>query len=90
MTKFSNKLKETLFLAYFGPIFPILGPKRIFPENPDLSRTTSHEILAPCKNLEKINDTIPRKRLDRRKDGRTDPILYDPSRHRRGLNRIYF
>ena len=34
--------------------------------------TTSHGIVAPCQNLEKINVTIPRKCLDRRKDRRTD------------------
>ena len=48
----------------------------MFPENPTLSRITSHGILALCRNLEKINDAIPRKRLDRRKDewteGRTE------------------
>ena len=27
MTKFSNKLKKTLFLTHFEPIFPILGAK---------------------------------------------------------------
>ena len=78
MTKFSNKLKKPCFC----PIFPIFGAKKIFPKNPALSRTTSHGILAPCQNLEKINDTIPRKHLDRqdrrsdrRMEGRTDPIL---------------
>ena len=30
MTKFSNKFKK----PYFGPIFPTLGAKKIFPENP--------------------------------------------------------
>ena len=36
------------------------------------SGTTSHEFLAPCQNLEKTNDSIPRKCLDRRKDRRMD------------------
>ena len=49
-----------------------MGQKKIFLENPALSRTTSHGILALCQNLEKINETIPRKRTDRPKDGRTD------------------
>ena len=52
-------------------MFPILGAKRIFLENPGLSRT-SYRFLAPCQNLEKTNDTIPRKRLDRSTDGRTN------------------
>ena len=37
-----------------------------------LSHTTSHGILAPCQISEKTNDTIPRKHLDRRMDGRVE------------------
>ena len=62
-------------MAHFGFIFPILGAKKIFLTNPALSRTTSYEFLAPCKNLEKFNDTIQRKqpnRQDQRKDGRME------------------
>ena len=33
MTKFFFKLK-TLFLAYFLPISPIFGAKKVFPKNP--------------------------------------------------------
>ena len=43
-----------------------------FLENPTLSHTTSQGTLALCQNLEKINDTIPRKQPDRWKDGRTE------------------
>ena len=68
MTKFSNILKKNLFLAHF----PNFGSKNVFPENPALSRTTSHRILVPCQSSEETNDTNPRKRLDRRADGRTD------------------
>ena len=70
-----------MFLTHFGPIFPIFGAKKVLPENPALSRTTttSHGILVPCQILEKINDKILRKSPDRRKDGdtegRTDTIL---------------
>ena len=42
---------------------------------------TSHRFLAPCQNLEKTTDAIPRKRPDRRKDGRTDrPYFIGPFR----------
>ena len=49
----------------------------------DFSGITSHGVLAPYENLEKIYVAIPRKRLDRWKGGRTeghpeeetDPIL---------------
>ena len=66
----------------FGPFlvhFPILGAKKnYFLENLALSRTTSYGFLAPCQNLEKSNDTIPRNHSDRRRnggtEGRTDPI----------------
>ena len=72
MTNFSNKFKKTLFLAHLWHIFPIFGAKKVFLENPPLSRTTSYGFLTPCQNLEKVNDAIQRKRLDRRKDKRTD------------------
>ena len=75
MTQFFNKFKKPCF----WPISPIFGTKKIFLENQALSRTTSYEFLAPCQNLQKVNDTIQRKCPDRRKDrkteGRTDPIL---------------
>ena len=87
MTKFSNKLKKP-FLAHFRPFFTILGQKKLFPENPALSRTNLYEFLAPCQISEKTNDAIPRKRLDRRTDGRTerrtDPILQDTYGYHRG------
>ena len=70
MTKFFNKFKK----PYFWSIFPILGAKNFLLENPALSRTTAYGFLAPCQNLEKNNDAIPRKHPDRRKEGLTDPI----------------
>ena len=59
----------------FGPFlvnFCNLGGKKNFPENPALSQVTSYRFLAPCQNLEKTNDTIPRKRPEKPKDGRMD------------------
>ena len=68
-----------MFLAAFGPFFSILGQKIFFSENPALSRTTSYELQATYQILEKTYDTIPRKyldrRMDRRTEGRTNPIL---------------
>ena len=72
MNKIPNKLIKTLFLARFGSIFPIFEVKKIFLENLALSHATSYGFLAPCQNLEKVNDTIQRKCPDRWKDGRTD------------------
>ena len=61
MTKFSNKLKKPCF----WPIFQFF---------PALSRTTSHGILAPCRNLEKklLHSS---KKTAGQSEGRTDPIL---------------
>ena len=63
-------------MAHFGFIFPIFGAKKIFLTNPALSCTTSYGFLAPCKNLEKFDDTIQRKhpnrQKDRQKDGRVE------------------
>ena len=70
MTNVFNIFKKTLFLAHFWPIFPTFGAKKIFLEIAALSHTASYGFVAI--NLEKTNDTIPKKRLDRRKDGRTD------------------
>ena len=67
MTKFSNKFKKPCWVH-----FPNSWGKKIFLENPALLHTTSYGFLAPCQNLEKVNDTIQRKCQDRQKDGRTD------------------
>ena len=85
MTQFSNKFKKPCF----WPIFPIFGAKKIFLENPALSRTTSYGFLAPCQNLEKVNDTIQRKHPDRWKDGRTDrPYFIGPFQLPPGVQKI--
>ena len=62
---------ENPVLASFLANFPYFGGKKNFSWKIWLSRTTSYGFLAPCKNLEKVNDTIQRKYLDRRKDGQT-------------------
>ena len=61
MTKFFNKFKNPCFWS----IFPILGAQR-------LCHANLYRFLAPCQNLEKTNDTIPRKQPDRCKDGRME------------------
>ena len=68
-----------MFLAPFGPFSQFWGKKIFFSENPTLSRTTSYALQATYQILEKSYDTIPRKyldrRMDRRTEGRTNPIL---------------
>ena len=82
MTNFSINSKKPV-LAHFWSIFPILGANFFSPENQILPCTTSYGFLAQGQNLEKTNDTIPRKCLDRRMEGRmegqADSILKDPS-----------
>ena len=63
---FFQQIQKALFLVHF----PNFGGKIFFPENPALSCTTSYGFLAPCQNLVKINDVIPRRCPDRQ-DGRT-------------------
>ena len=78
MTLFPINSKNPVFGPFLAH-FPVFGAKKIFLENPALSRTTSYGFLAPSQNLEKVNDTIQRKRPDRRKDGRTDrPCFIGP------------
>ena len=64
---FGPYLRNQNFSKYgiFGQFSAFLGANKIFMENLALSRTKSHGFLAPCQNLEKIDDTIQRKCLDR-------------------------
>ena len=88
MTIFFNKLKKHCF-GRFSVHFPNFGGKKNFSGK---SGSATHnfilyKFLVPWPNLEKTNDTIPRKRLDRRTnrrrtkgrkggrtEGRTNPI----------------
>ena len=87
MTTFFNNFKKPIFWS----IFHIFGAIKLSPKNFVLSCTTSHEFLAPRQTQKKTKDPIPRKYLarwkkgrmegrpDSRMDGRTDPILKEPS-----------
>ena len=72
MIKFLNKFKKPCFWPIFGPFSLFWGAKKILLENSALSCTTSYGFLAPCQNLEKTNDKIPRKHPDRWKDRQKD------------------
>ena len=94
MTIFFNKLKKHCF-GRFSVHFPNFGGKKNFSGK---SGSATHnfilyEFLVPWPNLEKTNDTIPRKRLDRRTngrrtEGRTNPISQDPFGYCRGSNKL--
>ena len=73
MTKFSNRLKKPWFWPILDPFAQFWAKKKF--SQKALSHATSNEFLAPCQISEKTNDTIPRKCLDRRTEGWTDPIL---------------
>ena len=68
MTKFSNKLKKTLFLAHFGPFFPILGQKKVFPENLALSHTNFYHAKFQKKLIIQFQENAW---TEGRKDGQT-------------------
>ena len=72
MNTFSNKLKKPCFWPILGLFSEFLGQKKFSSKKSALSHTTSYGFLAPCQNLEKINDTNQRKCPDRRKDGQKD------------------
>ena len=81
MKQFANKSKKKPVFGPFWAHFPNFWGKKIIPENPALSCTTSHGILPTCQNLEKINDTVPRKclgrwRMDWSTDRRKDTLFY--------------
>ena len=70
-------MTKTLVLAHFWSIFTILGAKNFSEKSGSVTHNFIWVPSAPCQNLEKTNDTIPRKCPDRWKDGRmegwTDP-----------------
>ena len=69
MTKSFNILKKNPVFDPFLAHFPDFWGKKIFSGK---SGSTSYGFLASCQNLEKTNDTIPRKHPDRWKDGWKD------------------
>ena len=88
MTKFSNKLKKPCFWPILDPFSQFWGKKN-FSQKIRLFQAQLHMSVQHHANFQKkTNDTIPRKRLDRRTEGRTegrtDPILQDPSSYHRG------
>ena len=70
MTKFFNKNSKNPVFGPFLVHFPNFGGKKFFQER--LCHANLYRFLAPCQNLEKTNDTIPRKQSDRCKDGRME------------------
>ena len=72
MTKSFNKFKKPCFQSIFPPFSQFWGQKEFFSEDPALSCTTSYGFLSLLQNSEKTNDAIPRKRLDRKTNGRAE------------------
>ena len=66
-------LKNPYFWSNFDPFSQCFGQRKFFEKDLVLSHTTSFGFLAlhHAKNLEKTNNPIPRKHLDRGKDGQT-------------------
>ena len=76
MTKFFNKFKTSFSGPFLAYLLNFEGGKKKKLQKIWLSRTTSCRFLAQisglCQNLQETNDTNPRKRLERWKDGRMD------------------
>ena len=72
MTKFFNKFKKPCFWPIFGPFSQFWGQKLFFKKIGLCHAQLHMGILAPYQNLEKTNETIPRKHPDRQKDGQKD------------------
>ena len=91
-TQIPDKTNEVIFLkspkTIFGPFLTIFGH---FCSKIRLSHTTICEPLTPCQVSEKTNEPIPRKLMDRRKDGRKDrPYFIGPFRPRLGVQQNTF
>ena len=73
--RFFNKFRKPCFWS----IFPVLGAKNFFQENPVLSRTTSYWFLAPWQNFKKLmikfQENTQTDRRTERNEGQIDPIL---------------
>ena len=79
---------------YFGPYLK----NKIFPKYEICTGTQNiiHGFLATCQKLNKNNDTIPRKHLDRKTEGQTEgrmegqsnPIWMDPFRYHQGSKKL--
>ena len=66
MTNFFNKLKKLCYCPIFGTFSQFLEQK-IFVQKMAQSHKTSYGFLAPRQNLEKTNNTLPRKCQGRQK-----------------------
>ena len=72
-----NKFKNSVF----GPFCKILGQK-IFRKSGSIMQNLTWAFSTMPKFRKKTNDTIPRKRLDRKMEG--EPTLWDTSSYRQG------
>ena len=74
MKNFQINSKNSIFVHFLH-----FWGKETFFKKIWLSGTTKHGPLTPCRVSEKTNDQIPRKLLDRRTEGWTDPNSWDPA-----------
>ena len=78
MTKSSNKFRKPCFWPFLDPFFQFWGQKN-FSRKSGFATHNFIWVSSPMPKFRKINDTIPRKCPDRRKDGRTDrPYFIGP------------
>ena len=80
MTKFSNKFKKLCFWPILGPFSQFFGEKK-FPRKSGSVTRNFIWVSSTMPKFRKVNDTIQRKRPDKRKDG---PLRYK----RESLSRV--
>ena len=71
MTKFFNKFKKPCFWSTFGPFSQFLSKINFSGKSGSVTYNFIW-ISSIMPKLKKTNDTIPRKHLDRRTDGKMD------------------
>ena len=83
MTQFFFEFKKPCFWSTFSPFSNFWGANNFF-QKIQLCHTTSYEFQAPCQNVEKSSNIIPRKHPDTQKAGWKD------GKKDRRLDRPYF
>ena len=87
---FSNKFKKPCFWPILGPFSQFLGQRKISWKIWLCHAQLHYGFLAPYQNLERVNDAIQRKRLDRWKDRRMDrPYFIGPFQLLLGVQKAF-
>ena len=81
----TEQIQWKLMIRFFFKPSQFFGQKKFFQKNWVVKHTWGS--LAPCQNLHKFDDPIPRKYPDVRSEGWTELISKDPSSYQQGSNK---